>query len=100
MRRYRLSRLARADLDQIWLYIARNSTVETADRFIDRITKQFVTLAGAPDAGAVRDEIELGLRSFSVGRYLIYYRRAQRGEILISRVIHGMRDQQGAWDEE
>jgi plasmid stabilization system protein ParE len=43
---------------------------------------------------------EPGLRVFPVGNYLIYYRKAPRGGILIARVIHGMRDQESAWQDD
>ncbi len=94
---YRLARPARADLDQIWLHIARNAGIETADRFIDTITGRFPFLAGVPEAGPARDEIEPGLRVFPVDNYLIYYRKTGRGGIQISRIIHGRRDQEKAW---
>jgi toxin ParE1/3/4 len=71
--------------------------VIVADRFVDAITERFVLLAGMPDMGRSRNEIEPGLRSFPVGDYLIYYRRRPRGGIVISRVIHGKRDQARAW---
>jgi toxin ParE1/3/4 len=100
MRRYRLARPAKADLDQIWLHVARNASIETADRFIDTITGRFPFLAGSSEAGPARDEIEPGLRVFPVENYLIYYRKTARGGIQISRIIHGMRDQEKAWDRE
>ena len=95
MKRYRLSRPAKDDLDQVWLHIARAANPEIADRFVDGITDRFPFLAGMPEAGRPREDIEPGLRSFSAKDYLIYYRRARRG-ILISRVIHGRRDQTSA----
>jgi toxin ParE1/3/4 len=98
MRRYRLARPAKADLDRIWFHIARNASIDAADRFIDTITGRFPFLAGSPEAGAARDSIEPGLRVFPVENYLIYYRPTARRGILISRIIHGMRDQQKAWE--
>ena len=97
MKRYRLARPAKADLDDIWLHIAEEASVNIADRFVDAITEQFVLFAGMPEMGRSRNEIEPGLRSFPVGDYLVYYRRRPRGGILISRVIHGRRDQARAW---
>jgi toxin ParE1/3/4 len=96
MRRYRLARPAKADLDRIWLHIARNASIEAADRFVDTITGRFPFLAGSPEAGPARDEIEVGLRVFPVENYLVYYRKTARSGILISRIIHGMRDQEKA----
>ena len=97
MKRYRLARPAKADLVGIWLRIAEEATIETADRFVDALTERFPLLAAMPLMGHARDEIEPGLRSFPIGDYLIYYRRKARGGILISRVIHGCRDQGQAW---
>lgn len=98
MSRYRLSRPAKADLDRIWLWLAQKASIETADRIVDNITGKFPFLANTPEAGRTSDEIEAGLRVFPVESYLIYYRKAPRGGILISRVIHGMRKQEKAWD--
>ena len=98
MKRYRLARPAKADLDLIWQRIAGESGIENASRLIDTITDRFPLLAEMPELGTTRDLIEGGVRAFPVGNYLIYYRRAQRGGILISRVIHGMRDQHQAWE--
>jgi toxin ParE1/3/4 len=53
-------------------------------------------LAGMPDAGRMRDEIEPGLRSFPVEDFIIYYRKVKRGGICISRVIHAKQAQRKA----
>jgi len=37
VKRFRLSTLAEADLDEIWLYVARDRSVEVANRLIDDI---------------------------------------------------------------
>jgi hypothetical protein len=37
MRKLRVTRSAVADLDEIWLYIARNGSVEAAERVVDLI---------------------------------------------------------------
>jgi toxin ParE1/3/4 len=99
MSSYRLSRPARADLDSIWLHIAQEGDVETADRFIDAITNRFSMLAKMPEAGRSAAEIDAGVRVFPLESYLIYY-RIHRGGISIARIIHGMRDQNTAWNEE
>ena len=97
MKRIRVSRLAELDLDEIWYEIAKRSgSIEIATGVVDSITEVFSLFAGNPEAGRRRDEIELGTRSFPVDNYIIYYR--QGGQYLvISRVIHGMRDQKAAY---
>lgn len=69
-----------------------------ADRLIDSIVNCFPMLAGMPHAGRPRPDIDTGVRSFPLGRYLIYYQEHARSGILIARVLHAMRDQQKAWD--
>ena len=39
---YRLARPAKADLEEIWLFIAKDAGLETADRFIDAITESIL----------------------------------------------------------
>lgn len=91
MTRCRLSRQARADLDDIWLYVARNRGEETADSLIDVITDRFLMLAAMPGSGRKRGEILPGLRSHPVGNYVIFYRQ-RRNWVEIIRVLHGARD--------
>jgi len=96
MSRYRLSPLAKADLDDIWFYVAGQARIESADRLIDAITTRFAVVARNPRVGTDRSDLEPGARSIPVRDYLIYFRNEPRG-ILISRVIHGRRDQKASW---
>jgi toxin ParE1/3/4 len=100
MTAYLLAPLAKADLDEIWLYVARQAGLETADRVLDSITDRFPMLARMPAAGRARDEIERGTRSFAAGDYLIFYRKARRSGIVIARVLHGARDPHKAWEKQ
>ncbi len=77
MKRVRLSKLAEADLDEIWLYVAADGGVDVANRLIDDITDRIVLLGTQPNAGRLRDELAVGLRSFPVHRHIIYYRPEQ-----------------------
>jgi toxin ParE1/3/4 len=86
---------ADSDLDSIWRYIAVESgSYEIADGLIEAITNRFFLLATHPHIGRARDEeLRLGLRSFPVGNYIIFY-RIHDGHVLILRVLHGSRDVQ------
>jgi len=81
---------AKIDLIEIWDYIADDSEAR-ADTFIDRIDQKFRTLAQRPAIGRLRDELAADLRSFPVGRYVIYYRPLPNG-VEIVRVLHSARD--------
>jgi len=81
---------AEHDLEEIWWYIAQNNPAN-ADKFLDRIQKTCQTLAEFPQMGTNRDSLMAGLRSHTVGHYLIFYFPLADG-IDIVRVLHGARD--------
>ncbi|MCP9915557.1 type II toxin-antitoxin system RelE/ParE family toxin [Cyanobium sp. ATX 6F1] len=81
---------ARADLAEIWEFIAEDSDAH-ADAFIDVIDQKFQVLAQQPGIGRRRDELADGLRSFPVGSYVIFYLNVPDG-VQIVRVLHGARD--------
>ena len=90
---YRLSPEAEADLDSIWLHIARESgSIDIATRLVDRITERFWLPARYPYIGRRRDDLRAGLRSFIADDYLVIYRISQDESAIIPRVIHGSRD--------
>jgi toxin ParE1/3/4 len=80
------------DLDEIWLYIARDS-IDAAERLIERIELTARKLARMPGIGPKRDEFAPGLRSFPLSNYVIFYRETDLG-IDVLHVYHGMRDLQ------
>ena len=88
---HRLSPEAAGDLDDVWFYVARNSSVEVADRFVDSLTTRFLLLASYPRAGRERDDLRPGVRAFPVGEYVVLY-RAEGNDVLIARVVRGSRD--------
>lgn len=93
MKRYVVSADARADLDEIWDYIASRSSAETATTFLWRFYDAFTSLAQSPSTGmAVPSLVEESVRKFPMGNYLIYY-RPMRGKVTIWRVLHGKRVQ-------
>jgi toxin ParE1/3/4 len=84
---------AEADLDDIWLYIAKESqNSQRADTFLDRFAPLFLRLAENPYLGRRRDDLRPGYRSFPVGEYLVFYRVAGNDQIVVLRIIHGSRD--------
>jgi toxin ParE1/3/4 len=90
---------AKSDLVEIWDYIAEDSETQ-ADAFLDRLDQKFRTLAQPFILGRSRDELAAGLRSFPVGRYVIFFRTLSNG-VEIVRVLHGGRDlSAGFFDED
>ena len=90
MSQYRVSDAARSDLDEIWLYIARDNP-EAANKFIRSLVSRFPMLAFTPEIGRERKELSPHLRSFAIGNYVIFYRPMENG-VEVARVLHGARD--------
>jgi len=90
MNQYRVSDEARADLDEIWIYIAQDNPV-AADKYMKVLVSRFPTLASMPLMGRPREELSPRLRSFPVGRHVIFYRPMDNG-VEIVRVLDGARD--------
>ena len=90
--RIRITATARRDMRAIYRYIAIDrESPENADRQIDFLFDKFDFLAKSPLMGELRDDLRPGLRVFSAGSYVIFY-RVVHGGISITRVIHGRRD--------
>ena len=96
MTRYRVSRDAELDLDEIFLCWAQRAGLEAADRLIDSITDRFWPVGEHPDAGRPANEVAAGVKCFPAGKYLIYYRRTRRGTE-IPHIFHGSRNQTQAF---
>jgi toxin ParE1/3/4 len=99
--RIRLAQQARADLDTIWLYIARESgNSDSATRAVGSITEKFGLFAKFPHIGrSLESDLRPNVRSFPVNSYVIFY-SVKPGEIRILRIIHASRDAQAAFTEE
>ncbi len=93
--RIRLSPQARADLDDVWFYFARESgSEERATRIVGAITDKFALFARFPFIGKSFESAKRpNIRSFPVGNYVIFY-STRSDEIRILRIIHASRD---AW---
>ncbi|HEY8750394.1 MAG TPA: type II toxin-antitoxin system RelE/ParE family toxin [Tepidisphaeraceae bacterium] len=88
----RRSQLAIEDYRNIWRYISVNNP-DAADELLRTIDSKLELYAEHPYMGTVRDALSQGLRSFPVGRYVIFYRVVSDG-IEVARVLHGSRDLQ------
>lgn len=93
MTRFVLTNEARSDLNQIWGYIAEVSE-PNADKVLADIIRSFSKLTKFPEMGRERTELAPLIRSFPIGKYIIFYRSGNLG-IAIIRVLHGSRDIDG-----
>jgi toxin ParE1/3/4 len=85
------TRRAALELRAIRRWVAVDSGEDRADGVLQRLTAAMSLLAEQPLIGRERPEIALGLRSFPVWPYVIFY-RPQAGGCRIMRVVHGHQD--------
>jgi plasmid stabilization system protein ParE len=87
---YELHPEARADLDEIWDYIAADS-FEAAARVVDEILQRFKSLVPFPQQGyRRRDLTNRPLRFVRVRDYLIVY-APDKNPLWVIAVVHGHR---------
>ena len=86
----RLSGIAKRDLDEIWLSLAKLD-LAVAGKTVERLSAKIVTLSDHPFLGRLRPELRPGLRSLTDGRYVILYRVAGRDAVVL-RILDGRRD--------
>jgi toxin ParE1/3/4 len=89
-RTIKISASAAEDLKSIWDYVAaRNETA--AGKLIKEIKNKLLLLRDNPFVGREQNEYLVGLRSFVVKNYFIFYLPSD-DEIDVLRVLHSSRD--------
>jgi toxin ParE1/3/4 len=78
------------DLAAITDYIAADN-LTAALGFYDEVDRLLIMIAQYPEMGEAVDHLSPGLRRFTLGNYLLFYRRVG-DEIELIRVLHGARD--------
>jgi toxin ParE1/3/4 len=91
MGRARFTLLAKEDLQAINQYIAQDNPA-AARQLMSQIRAQCKTLADFPEMGRLWEELDPPLRSFPVGRYLIFYRSVAPSGVEVIAVVSGYRD--------
>ena len=86
MNHFRISNLAEKDLEDIWVYLAQQNEI-LADQKIAEILDKFPMLSQFPNMGKNRDELQIGLRSFPIKPYIIFYIQIYEG-LEIVRIFH------------
>jgi toxin ParE1/3/4 len=90
MIRFRLSRQAESDLEELTDYIAdRNPSAAT--RELDRLLEKFSLLGDSPLLGQLLPDLPGNLRSFTARSFVILYSLTDHG-IEVARVVHASRD--------
>jgi toxin ParE1/3/4 len=81
---------AEFDLWEIGVFIAQDN-LRAAEKVLFTIDRKCRLLAVRPGLGRLRLELAVGLRSFPVVSYVVFY-RVISGGVEVIRVLHGSRD--------
>ena len=90
MKRLLLSSAAEQDLAEIADHIAADRPTAVAG-ILDALEAACRLVAEHPAAGRARDEIDRGVRSFPIGKYVLFY-YADEQSVGIARILHARRD--------
>lgn len=83
--------LAKADLLNIWIWLAETAGQASAERNHRRLDNRFRALADFPFMGPERPDIAPGVRHLVCRQWLVLY-RAEGADVEIVRVVHGNQD--------
>lgn len=91
MQGYRLSAAAQEDLREIKNYTRVTWGNVQMRKYLADLQSAMEQLAQSPGIGRTRNELEQDLRSYSVGRHVIFYREFDQG-IEVARILHKSMD--------
>lgn len=92
MRRFDLTRSAKADLKSIARFTQSRWGVGQRNAYLKEIDQVFRSLAENPRMGRPCDEIRECYRKLPHGAHVIYYKQPTDDEVLIVRILHGTMD--------
>ena len=90
-RNYKLFPLARADLEEIWLYTLKTWSPSQADSYHQKIVDAFEGLASGAREGRNADRVRHEYFRLPVGSHVMFYRKSA-AEIAIVRILHQSMD--------
>lgn len=89
--KFRLTKPALQDIEEIADYLAQNVGMAQAETFLDKLNQKLVKIAQFPYLGRKREEILPNIRTITLNNYLILYLPNENG-IDVLRVVSGYRD--------
>jgi toxin ParE1/3/4 len=90
--KYRISKQAINDLNDIWSYTFHKWSKEQADRYYDLIIGEIEFIADNFMTGKSAEQTRKNYRSTKVKSHLIFYRKAENGLVEIVRILHQRMD--------
>ena len=89
MEKYDLTKQAKEDLFNIWLYTQSTWSEVQADKYYTRFITAFEQLSNNPIFSGINyDQLHLGLKGLIVGKHIIFHLMQDNGRVLIVRILH------------
>ena len=89
--KYKISREAHKDLENIWIYTFKNWSIKQADYYLSLIIKEIEYISENPESGKNYEKIRKGYYRSTVKSHFIFY-RINENFIEIIRVLHRRMD--------
>lgn len=90
--KYRISKQAIDDLEDIWVYTFHKWSKEQADRYYDLIISEIEFIADNYLTGKSADQTRKNYRITKTKSHLIYYRKEENEIVEIVRILHQRMD--------
>jgi toxin ParE1/3/4 len=90
--KYRISKQAIEDLNDIWVYTFHKWSKEQADRYYDLIIGEIEFIADNYLTGKSAEQTRENYRVTTVKSHLIFYRKVENETVEIVRVLHQRMD--------
>lgn len=88
MNKYIISEKAKSDLIEIADYTNKKWSAIQAEKYIRMILSQCAKLVDNPLVGRSYDHFRKGIRGFSCGKHIIFYRVLSKSQVRIVRILH------------
>ncbi len=95
---HRLTPLAEADLEEIWLYTFRQWSLEQADEYVRKIMAAIEGLISGRHTGQQTDARE-GYWKYKVGMHVVFFKYSDQ-YLDVIRILHGRMDVNAHLDDQ
>jgi toxin ParE1/3/4 len=92
MARFRFTRKAVGDLNEIWNFTAEKWSENQADLYYRLLIESCREIALQPDSGEKYPGVAKNLRGFKTGRHIIFYQIIDPETVLMIRILHDQMD--------
>jgi toxin ParE1/3/4 len=99
MKKFVLTRKAKADLFAIAVFTEKNWGKEQRNIYIKQFDDAFHLLAESQQIGKPCDYIKNGYRKFPQGSHIIFYKNNTKEKIVIIRILHKNMDVESKFDD-